>query len=61
VGLVNTYDPMDCIVYRHLDARTGSRSAADAAARSMNELPSGYANDSPRTHLRRTGTASRAA
>jgi hypothetical protein len=48
---VNTYDPMDGIVYRHLDARRPSPVPATRAD-GVHRLPSGYPNGSPRTYLR---------
>ena len=51
---MNTYDPMDCIVYRHMDQHRDPFSVPVTSTRSINRLPSGYANGSPRTYLRRT-------
>jgi hypothetical protein len=45
---VNTYDPMDRIVYRHLDSRGAVPSRGSSP---VHALPSGYANGSPRTYL----------
>jgi hypothetical protein len=54
---VNTYDPMDGIVYRHVDQHRAFPSVP-----TLNPLPSGYPNASPRTYLgssrRQTGAAS---
>jgi hypothetical protein len=50
---MNTYDPADYIVYVSMDrsfAPSGTPAASVAAA---HRLPSGYANGSPRTRLRR--------
>jgi hypothetical protein len=48
---MNVYDPSDYIVYVVL----GADSAPPASARPENRLPSGYANQSPRTSLRHRG------
>jgi hypothetical protein len=59
--IVNTYDPMDRMVYRHLDAgRTVSPTSISRAQR-VDRLPSGYANSSPQTFLRRARRVSTAA
>jgi hypothetical protein len=51
VDVVNTYDPMDRMVYRHLDQRdVASRPPAGAG---VTRLPIGYANGSPGTYLGR--------
>jgi hypothetical protein len=50
---MNTYDPADYIVYVSMDrtfAPSGSLSPSVPAA---HRLPGGYANQSPRTRLRR--------
>jgi hypothetical protein len=57
---VNTYDPMDGIVYRHLDARRPSPVPATGAD-GVHRLPSGYPNGSPRTYLRTTRSVRAAA
>ena len=49
---MNTYDPMDGIVYRHLDQRPDLSSAAPASTPRVHHLPVGYANLSPGTYLR---------
>ena len=51
VDIVNTYDPMDRIVYRHLDSRGTVPSHPIAGGSAVHRLPSGYANGSPRTYL----------
>jgi len=48
---VNIYDPMDRIVYRHMDSRAAAPSGPIADGPSVHRLPSGYANGSPRTYL----------
>ena len=48
-----TYDPMDRIVYRHMDQRRDSYPVPVMSTPRMNQLPSGYANHSPRTYLGR--------
>jgi hypothetical protein len=57
---VNIYDPMDRIVYRHMDQRVDPYPAAVTSART-DQLPAGYANGSPRTYLGRTRRSSQAA
>ena len=52
---MNTYDPMDRIVYRHVDQQLAVYSVPVATAPSTTPLPSGYANGSPRTYLGRAG------
>ena len=54
---MNVYDPMDRIVYRHMDQRSATRSRLLTSPRSITQLPSGYANASPRTYLGRTARA----
>jgi hypothetical protein len=49
---VNIYDPMDRIVYRHLDQRPELYSVAVTGTPPVHRLPAGYANLSPRTYLR---------
>ena len=48
MDIVNTYDPMDRIVNRHLDSRGAVPSRGSSP---VHALPSGYANGSPRTYL----------
>ncbi len=57
---MNIYDPMDRIVYRHLDQQRDS-SVGMTSMVSVNPLPRGYANRSPRTYLGRSRRASQAA
>ncbi len=57
---MNIYDPMDRIVYRHMDQQR-DYSVPVMSIRSVNQLPSGYANGSPRTYLGRTGRRPQAA
>lgn len=52
---MNVYDPSHYITYVVLGADARPR----ATARPENRLPSGYANQSPRTSLRVRATASR--
>jgi hypothetical protein len=49
---VNTYDPRDGVVYRHLDQRRDDYSAPITSTPHVNRLPAGYANGSPSTYLR---------
>jgi hypothetical protein len=56
---MNTDDPMDRIEYRHMDRRPERYPVS--STRIVDELPSGYANRSPRTYLGRTGRTSQAA
>jgi len=51
---VNTYDPMDRIVYRHMAPEQGAYFVPVDSARKINRLPSGYTSGSPRTYLRPT-------
>ena len=50
---LNTYDPMDCIVYHHMARETDPYAVPVTSGRSCTQLPSEYANGSPRTRLRR--------
>jgi hypothetical protein len=51
---VNTYDPMDRIVYRHLDTRHMDSTLLQVLPTvDVAQLPAGYANGSPRTYLGR--------
>jgi hypothetical protein len=50
---MNTYDPSDHIHYVHLSGPAEARSASAARAATCTTLPSGYANQSPRTRLQR--------
>ena len=49
---LNTYDPMDCIVYHHMARETDPYAVPVTSGRSCTRLPSQYANRSPRTCLR---------
>jgi hypothetical protein len=61
VDNVNIYDPRDGIVYRHLDPRPDTWSAPIVSTPATHQLPSGYANGSPRTYLGRSRRVSSAA
>jgi hypothetical protein len=50
---LNTYDPMDCIVYHHMALETDPYAVPVTSTRSCTQLPSEYANRSSRTRLRR--------
>jgi hypothetical protein len=50
---MNTYDPMNCIVYRHLTRETDPYAVPITSGRSCAQLPSEYANKSSRTRLTR--------
>jgi hypothetical protein len=55
---MNTYDPANYIVYVSMDRSFSAASVAPAAAvATAHRLPSGYANGSPLTRLRRTAQA----
>ena len=49
---MNTYDPMDGIVYRHMNPQGNVGSVPITGTPPIHRLPSGYANGSPRTYLR---------
>jgi hypothetical protein len=51
VDHVNTYDPMDGIVYRHVGHQGALASLAVLGAPLPNRLPSDYPNASPSTYL----------
>jgi hypothetical protein len=51
---VNTYDPMDRIVYRHMDQKRNPYSVPLTSTHTVNQLPRGYANSSVPTYLGRT-------
>ncbi len=55
---MNTYDPADYIVYVSMDRTLTPSVSPLPGICPENRLPSGYANESPRTRLRR-GTAVR--
>jgi hypothetical protein len=48
---MNTYDPADRIVYRHMNQETDPYAVPVTSTRSTNRLPAGYVNNSPRTRL----------
>ena len=58
---MNVYDPMDSIVYRRMDQQRDPYAVAITSTRSIDRLPSGYANGSPRTYLGRTRRTNQAA
>ncbi len=58
---MNTYDPMDRIVYRHMDQKRDPGSVPLMSIRTVNQLPFGYANRSLPTYLGRTHRTHRAA
>ena len=51
---MNTYDPADYIVYVSMDRTLTASVSTSADIRPANHLPSGYANESPLTRLRRS-------
>jgi hypothetical protein len=48
---VNTYHPASSIVYRHMNPRNDLYAASVTRAHTINRLPAGYMNGSPRTCL----------
>ena len=50
---MNTYDPSDHIRYVHLSGPAAARTAPTNSGIECTTLPSGYANQSPRTRLQR--------
>ena len=50
---MNTYDPMEGIVYLRMTRQTDPCCVPVTGTRSINRLPAGYANGSPRTFLGR--------
>ena len=50
---MNTYDPSDHIRYVHLSGPADPRPAPADSGMGCTTLPSGYANQSPRTRLQR--------
>ena len=54
---MNTYDPSDYIVYIHMDRTFPASENHSARVPAAHRLPRGYANESPRTRLRRTISA----
>jgi hypothetical protein len=49
---MNTYDPADYIVYVHMARQATPRVTPAWSTGTSDRLPSGYANESPRTRLR---------
>ena len=56
---MNTYDPANSIVYRHMNPRNDLYAASVTRTHTTNWLPAGYMNGLPRTCL--TAQLSRAA
>ena len=54
---MNTYDPSDYIVYVHTDRTFHASESSLAHDPAAHRLPREYANESPRTRLRRTISA----
>ncbi len=50
---MNTYDPSDHISYVHLSGPANARPTTADSGPGCTTLPSGYANQSPRTRLQR--------
>jgi hypothetical protein len=50
---MNIYDPADGILYVHMAEKAHPRSSPVAGGTTCITLPSGYANQSPRTRLQR--------
>jgi hypothetical protein len=48
---VNTYDPANGLVYRHMVRETDPYAIPVTSSRSSDRLPAGYSNSSPRTRL----------
>jgi hypothetical protein len=53
VDFMNTYDPMDRMVYRHVGQPRDVASRPAVGTDEVTRLPIGYANGSPRTYLGR--------
>jgi hypothetical protein len=51
---MNTYDPMDSIVYRHMARLADPYAVPLSSGRLCSQLPAQYANKSLRTRLRTT-------
>ena len=51
---MNTYDPSDYIVYVHMDCTFPASESSVPRVPAAHRLPSDYANESPRTRLRRS-------
>ena len=54
---MNTYDPSDYIVYVRMDRSVPASESPSVRIPAAHRLPGGYANESPRTRLRRTLSA----
>jgi hypothetical protein len=54
---MNTYDPSDYIAYVRMDRTFPASESLSARVPAAHRLPGGYANESPRTRLRRTISA----
>jgi hypothetical protein len=54
---MKTYDPSDYIVYVRMDRTSAASESPSARVPAADRLPRGYANESPRTRLRRTISA----
>jgi hypothetical protein len=50
---MNVYDPADLILYVHMPEKAPARSFPVGGGTTCITLPSGYANQSPRTRLQR--------
>ncbi len=48
---MNTYDPAYSTVYRHMHAEIDPYAVPVTTTRTINRLPAGYVNGSPRTRL----------
>jgi hypothetical protein len=59
VVIVNIYDPMDRIVYRHVAQQRDPSPVVGTGT--VNRLPAGYANGSPGTYLGRSRRTTEAA
>ena len=57
---MNTYDPANYIVYVSMNRTFPASGPSAATVATAHRLPSGYANGSPRTRLRRTAAAENA-
>jgi hypothetical protein len=58
---MKTYDPMQGMVYRHMAREADPYSVPVMSTLSISQLPTGYANRSPRTYLGRKRHTSPAA
>ena len=54
---MRTYDPTNGMVYRHMGRPTDPHFVPVTSTSTVNKLPRGYANGSPRTYLGRTRLA----